>query len=163
MFCFILFISFFFFLVSCSVFYSIIYDVYSLVFGSVLLLLCSVVCNYSYKSWVSGNLVVFVLLMRLCCCLMFGFVVFQYFEYTSGTFHMLSGVYGSIFYSLTGIHGLHVIVGVLLLLRLLFVVHRFYSLSFVFVQLKLTLLYVHVVDAVWVVLLIFVYMPIWNS
>lgn len=94
--------------------------------------------------------------------LLLAFVSFQYFEYSSGTFHIISSSFGSIFYTLTGLHGLHVIIGFILLLRLFPSIFRYFCTDYILVQLKLTYLYIHVVDAVWVVLVFFVYMPIWN-
>lgn len=137
-------------------------DFFSVLLGSFLLLICSVVCNLSYHLWKSGYFGFFVFCIKLCSFLLLGFICFQYFEYSSGTFHMLSSSFGSIFYSLTGLHGLHVIVGFLLLLRVLPSSYKFLSTDYMLVQLKLTFLYVHVVDAVWVVLVVFVYFPIWN-
>lgn len=135
-------------------------DFFSVLLGSFLLLLCSVVCNLSYHLWKLGYFGFFVFSIKFSSFLLLAFVCFQYFEYSSGTFHIISSSFGSAFYSLTGLHGLHVIIGFLLLLRLLPSSYKFFSTDFLLVQLKLTFLYVHVVDAVWVILVIFVYFPI---
>lgn len=137
-------------------------DFFSVVLGTFLLLLCSVVCNLSYHLWKSGFFGFFVICIKICLFLLLAFVSFQYFEYSSGTFHIISSSFGSIFYTLTGLHGLHVIIGFILLLRLFPSIFRYFCTDYVLVQLKLTYLYIHVVDAVWVVLVFFVYMPIWN-
>lgn len=137
-------------------------DFFSVVLGTFLLLLCSVVCNLSYHLWKSGFFGFFIVCIKFCLFLLLGFISFQYFEYTSGTFHIISSSFGSIFYTLTGLHGLHVIIGFILLLRLFPSLFRYFCINYILTQLKLTYLYIHVVDAVWVVLVFFVYMPIWN-
>lgn len=48
------------------------------------------------------------------------FIYCQYHEYMHASFDMTDGIYGSIFYSLTGLHGAHVIIGVCLLIAVLF-------------------------------------------
>lgn len=137
-------------------------DFFSVVLGTFLLLLCSIVCNLSYHLWKLGFFGFFVLCVKVSLFFLLAFVSFQYFEYSSGTFHIISSSFGSIFYTLTGLHGLHVIIGFILLLRLLPSTLRYLCTNYVAVQLKLTYLYIHVVDAVWVVLVVFIYMPIWN-
>ena len=48
------------------------------------------------------------------------FIYCQYHEYKHASFDMTDGIYGSIFYSLTGLHGSHVLIGVCLLISVLF-------------------------------------------
>lgn len=43
------------------------------------------------------------------------FMIFQFIEYSNLSFSISSGIYGTCFYCLTGLHGFHVIVGILLL------------------------------------------------
>jgi cytochrome c oxidase subunit 3 len=46
----------------------------------------------------------------------FIFLLFQACEYTQALFSINDSVYGGIFYALTGLHGFHVLVGVMSLL-----------------------------------------------
>lgn len=43
----------------------------------------------------------------------FIFLIYQAYEYTSCMFSINDGVYGAVFFSLTGLHGLHVFIGVM--------------------------------------------------
>jgi cytochrome c oxidase subunit III len=43
------------------------------------------------------------------------FICFQGFEYYQACFNLSDGIYASVFYMLTGLHGCHVIIGVILL------------------------------------------------
>lgn len=44
------------------------------------------------------------------------FTGLQYFEYLEATFTITYSVFGTVFYSSTGLHGLHVIIGTLFIL-----------------------------------------------
>jgi cytochrome c oxidase subunit 3 len=85
----------------------------------------------------------------------------QAFEYINliveKGFSIASGIYGTVFFSLTGLHGLHVTVGVLVLVGVLmrgFMGH-FSSRSHFGVE--GTVLYWHFVDAVWLALYVALY------
>ena len=59
------------------------------------------------------------------------FIYCQYYEYTHASFDITDGIYGSIFYTLTGLHGLHVIIGVILLIIVFFrLVFKQYNFTF---------------------------------
>lgn len=55
----------------------------------------------------------------------FAFLLFQVFEYIASFFTIADSVYGSLFFSLTGLHGFHVFVGVVFLAMYLFNMHFF--------------------------------------
>jgi cytochrome c oxidase subunit 3 len=90
-----------------------------------------------------------------------GFLGGQAFEYTNlivgEGFSITSGIYGTVFYCLTGLHGLHVTVGVLVLIGVLirsFMGHFSARSHF---GVEGTVLYWHFVDAVWIALLLALY------
>jgi cytochrome c oxidase subunit III len=89
------------------------------------------------------------------------FLTIQAFEYSrlmAGTLSLSSSTYGSVFFSLTGFHGLHVLIG-LLLLSLLFWRMAFNRLSKANHHLLDNIgLYWHFVDGVWIVLFSVLYL-----
>lgn len=97
----------------------------------------------------------------LTVALGFTFVGFQAYEYIHAyselNLKLTSGVYGSTFYMLTGFHGLHVTIGAIMLLVMLFRSmkgHFTHENHFAF---EAAAWYWHFVDVVWLGLFIFVY------
>jgi len=85
------------------------------------------------------------------------FIILQTYEYYEAAFNISDSVYSSTFYMLTGLHGMHVIVGVLFLtvcfVRLLlnhFMVNHYLGLVF-------AIWYWHFVDIVWICLFLTLY------
>lgn len=89
------------------------------------------------------------------------FLAGQYFEFTE-FFHegltLQVNIFGSTFFTLTGFHGIHVAVGVLWLLSLLFVSLRGGLRKENAVTLEIAGLYWHFVDIVWIVIFTLVYL-----
>lgn len=93
----------------------------------------------------------------LGCC----FTYIQYYEYTNANFSISTSAYGSLFYILTGFHGLHVLVGTLSLFICL-IRHAIYHFTRDHhVGLECAIWYWHFVDVVWIFLYFFVY--IWGG
>jgi cytochrome c oxidase subunit III len=85
------------------------------------------------------------------------FLFGQAVEWRSLPFSYQSGQFGSLFYLLTGFHGLHVLTGVLLqglMLSRSFVPHNYDNGSF---GVEATSLFWHFVDVIWIVLFILIY------
>lgn len=82
----------------------------------------------------------------------------QLWEYAHLSFGLKSGIYGSTFYVLTGFHGLHVFVGLLLMATVMFrsMKPKHYTPESHF-GIEATSLYWHFVDVVWIVLFILLY------
>jgi len=88
------------------------------------------------------------------------FIFLQYYEYKYAPFNINDSVYGSIFYLLTGFHGLHVIVGVIFLSVTFF---RFYNGHFLtkreyHLGLEFSIWYWHFVDVIWILLFVLLYL-----
>lgn len=85
------------------------------------------------------------------------FTCIQYYEYSSSSFRINESIFGSLFYMLTGFHGLHVLIGSIFL-----IVGLFRSLNYQFtnnhhVGYECSIWYWHFVDVVWLYLFIIVY------
>jgi len=89
------------------------------------------------------------------------FLLLQYHEYNSLVFNIADSVYGSIFYVLTGFHGLHVILGLVFLTKCLLSAHKGIYRSKNHAGLEAAIYYWHFVDVVWIFLYICVYY--WGS
>jgi heme/copper-type cytochrome/quinol oxidase subunit 3 len=84
--------------------------------------------------------------------------IFEFTEFVHGGLTVSSSPFGSAFYMLTGFHGAHVAVGVLMLLAMVFLLpggrlHRRRGLN-----VELVGLYWHFVDIVWIVIFTVVYL-----
>ena len=111
----------------------------------------------------AGNYFLFGLKDTLAVSIILGiiFIYTQGYEFSVADFGLSDSVYGSIFYILTGFHGLHVIIGVIFLfVTLLRCIknHFFFEthLGFLF-----AVWYWHFVDIIWILVYLFVY--VWGS
>jgi len=90
-------------------------------------------------------------------CLGILFISLQMFEYNEALFNITDSVYSSTFYMLTGLHGMHVIVGVLFLITCFVRLIRNHFLSNHYLGLVFAIWYWHFVDIVWILLFIVIY------
>jgi cytochrome c oxidase subunit 3 len=132
-------------------------DVNFAAMNSVILFGSGATMHYALENWKHGNFTKYALLMISTIVLGAMFLAGQAYEYTTLYFreHVSwsgSGIFGASFFTLTGMHGLHVLVGVLFLTTLLlqsvhgvYTKHRFFGLT-------AGTLYWHFVDVIWVVL-----------
>lgn len=89
------------------------------------------------------------------------FLAGQAYEYTNlivnEHFNITSGIYGSVFFSLTGLHGFHVTVGVLALVGVLIRAFMGHFSARSHFGVEGSVLYWHFVDVVWLVLYVTLY------
>jgi cytochrome c oxidase subunit III len=86
------------------------------------------------------------------------FLAFQLYEYTTLEFHAQTDAYGSFFYLITGLHGAHVALG---LLMLSYVLLRAFAGHFDSVRhsaVRNAILYWHFVDLIWLVVFTSLYL-----
>jgi cytochrome c oxidase subunit 3 len=91
-----------------------------------------------------------------------GFLGVQAYEYANfilvDGFNITSGIYGTVFFSLTGLHGLHVTIGAVLLIGVMIRTFLGHFTSRNCFGLDGTILYWHFVDVVWIVLFLTLYL-----
>ncbi|MDI1279348.1 cytochrome c oxidase subunit 3 [Methylobacter sp.] len=87
--------------------------------------------------------------MALAFMLGIGFVVIQLNEWSKLTYDMTSNLYGSLYFTITGFHMLHVIVGLVILMVLLLWIALGYFDHRRYAAVTIGGLYWHFVDAVW--------------
>ena len=85
------------------------------------------------------------------------FLILQYNEYRWGEFTIADSVFGSIFYMTTGLHALHVIVGVIFLAVALVRIARDSITADHHLGLEFAIFYWHLVDGVWLVVFLLFY------
>uniref|UniRef100_A0AB39A5E8 Cytochrome c oxidase subunit 3 n=1 Tax=Gyrinicola batrachiensis TaxID=3029840 RepID=A0AB39A5E8_9BILA len=121
-----------------------------------LLLLSGVAGTWVHSKSLSSKKFKFLLMFVIF--LGFLFLLIQMYEYKNLFFNMGDGVAGSLFYFLTGFHGFHVIVGVMLL-KLSFL--RIYFFNYSLVNnffFDCSIIYWHFVDIVWLLLFLLIYL-----
>lgn len=129
--------------------------------NTVLLLASSVTLHYSHHALEAGNRKRFLGLLGVTLTLGVVFVggqVLEYVEFVVGDgFTLSSGVFASAFYGLTGLHGLHVALGVVLLAIAFGRALRGHYSEERDTAIRTTSLYWHFVDGVWVFLVVVLY------
>lgn len=99
--------------------------------------------------------------LSITIALAFVFTLFQLYEYIKAPFNISDGIFGSCFYMLTGLHGLHVFVGTVFIAvcAVRYFLNHFTSNRHT--GLICAIWYWHFVDVVWIFLFIFVY--VWGA
>ncbi len=89
------------------------------------------------------------------------FVLCQILEYTFATFTIADSVYGSIFYTATGLHFIHMVMLALMLLVCYVRMYYYHFTNTHHLNLETTILYLHILDIIWLFLYIVFYW--WGS
>lgn len=125
--------------------------------NTIILLSSGVSITWAHRAIVSGSKVDSAHGLTITVLLGLIFTGFQTYEYNNATFAITDGIYGSLFYMMTGFHGFHVIVGtIFLLVCLVRLVKNHYTKKTHF-GFEAAAWYWHFVDVVWLFLYIVVY------
>ena len=125
--------------------------------GSCILLGAGFILTLGHHLYIQGNKDLAVLYMALSVLVGATFVWLQYTEYLNCGFTISDSVYGSVLYITTGLHGIHVIVGILFLVV---ATVRVYLDSFTInhnLGLDASIIYFHLIDLIWLVLFLVYY------
>ena len=129
--------------------------------NTIILLASGVTITMGHHALINGNRKDTLYGFIFTTFLIFLFVILQGLEYIFAPFTIADGVYGSTFFSLTGLHGIHMIMLVIMLAVCTWRVYNydFTNVSHVFAE--TTVLYLHVLDVLWLFIYIIVYW--WGS
>jgi len=125
--------------------------------NTAVLLLSGATITYTHYCLLSslyfGALMGFIETIFLAC--LFSFL--QAKEYFLAPFSISDGIYGSVFYLITGLHGFHVIIGTLFILVCALRHFKFHFSSQHHLGFEFSAWYWHFVDVVWLFVYIFIY------
>ena len=125
--------------------------------NTVILLSSGITISLCHRSILQGT--TYIATWSLAATIFLGilFTMFQLVEYLQTSFSLNSGIYGSIFFLATGFHGLHVIIGtIVLLVCLIRQIKNHFTIEQHF-GFEAAAWYWHFVDVVWLFLFITVY------
>lgn len=129
--------------------------------NTLLLLSSGASLTYAHHALISNNRSGCILGFIITLILAVAFTGYQGLEYMEASFTFSDGIYGSTFFSSTGTHGFHVIIGTLFLLVAFVRVLSYHLTNMHHVGFEAAALYWHFVDVVWLFLFVSVYW--WGS
>lgn len=122
--------------------------------NTLLLLYSGIAATWAHHEFLSLNRKNSILGLNISIILGIIFFILQLFEYFNSSYDISDSVYSSSFFLLTGMHGLHVIIGVTLIIVVLIRLYLYHNPLLFY---DLALIYYHFVDVVWIALFILIY------
>jgi cytochrome c oxidase subunit 3 len=126
--------------------------------NTVVLLVSSVTLTYGHHALIAHSHNHVLLGSGLTVLLSFFFTYLQYYEFTFATFTINGSVYGSTFFALTGLHGLHILLGTVFLVVALLRITHYHSTDSHHLGFQSAIIYWHFVDLVWIFVYAFAYL-----
>jgi cytochrome c oxidase subunit 3 len=128
--------------------------------NTVIILSSGISVTWAHRAIITGPFtsrkdVILGLLVTIVYGIIFTFI--QHYEYVHAGFDISDSIYGSTFYALTGLHGLHVLIGSFFLLVCLFRQIKYHFTFEHHFGFEAAIWYWHFVDVVWLFLFIAVY------
>lgn len=125
--------------------------------NTIILLASGATATYSHHALIEGNRKNALSGLFITLWLIIIFVACQYIEYTNATFTISDGVYGSVFYAGTGLHFLHMVMLAAMLAVNYWRMRNYHLTSQHHVGYETTIIYLHVLDVIWLFLYIVFY------
>jgi cytochrome c oxidase subunit III len=132
-------------------------DIWIPIFNSFVLLSSGVTMHGAHEAMRRGDRGLMIGGIAVTMVLGAAFLAGQAYEYAHAGFGLTEGILGSSFFTLTGFHGAHVLVGLILLGLIWWRAARGHFTAEHHVGVEAGALYWHFVDAVWVVLFVVIY------
>jgi len=129
--------------------------------NTVILLASGITLTWSHRAILSSQR--YSTINGLIATIFYGilFTSIQYYEYTIAPFCINDTAFGSLFYMLTGFHGIHVLIGTIFLIVCLFRLCNYHFTKTHHVGYECCIWYWHFVDVVWLFLYIALY--VWSK
>lgn len=125
--------------------------------NTIILLASGATITYSHHALIQGNRKHALSGLFITLWLIIIFVICQYIEYTNAAFTISDGVYGSVFYAGTGLHFLHMVMLIVMLAINYWRMRNYHLTSAHHVGYELLVIYLHVLDIIWLFLYIVFY------
>lgn len=125
--------------------------------NTVILLSSGATVTWAHHAILAGNRADAILGLTATVVLALIFTGLQYMEYTEATFTIADSVYGSCFFMATGFHGIHVIVGTIMLAVCLVRLIKHHFTKEHHFGFEASAWYFHFVDVVWLFLFVSIY------
>jgi cytochrome c oxidase subunit 3 len=117
--------------------------------NTVLLLGCGFTLTWAHHAFIKGNKDTSLFGLIITMVLIAIFLLVQFFEFSYGSYTISDSAYGSIFYSTTGLHGMHIIVALIMIGVSTFRIWTDQITSNHSLSLDTAIVYTHFTDVVW--------------
>lgn len=125
--------------------------------NTIILLTSGATITLAHHALILGKRLYTIYSLFITCILATIFTLLQIIEYFESNFSMSDGIYGSIFFLLTGFHGLHVIIGTFLIFICILRTISYHFTKQSFFGLEISIWYWHFVDIIWLFIFVSIY------